>query len=53
MFDRVVWRDVYPGVDVAFYGRGDRLEYDLVMAPGADPSRIAGLILGSPEFQRR
>jgi hypothetical protein len=40
VFDRIVWRDVYPGVDVAFYGRGDHLEYDLVVAPRADLSRI-------------
>ncbi|WP_321475086.1 hypothetical protein [uncultured Paludibaculum sp.] len=40
VYDRITWRGVYRGVDVTFYGDGDRLEYDLVLAPGADPSRV-------------
>ena len=32
---RVVYREVYPGVDVAYYGNGRELEYDLIVAPGA------------------
>ncbi|HKF23255.1 MAG TPA: choice-of-anchor D domain-containing protein [Candidatus Angelobacter sp.] len=39
-FARVVYRGVYPGVDVVFYGEQGRLEYDYVLAPGADPSRL-------------
>lgn len=31
---------VYPGVDVVYYGNQGRLEYDFVVAPGADPARI-------------
>ncbi len=40
-FDRVVYREVYPGVDWIFYGNARRLEYDFVLEPGADPSAIA------------
>lgn len=40
VYDRITWRGVYRGVDVTFYGDGDRLEYDLVLAPGVDPSRV-------------
>ncbi len=33
---------VYPGVDVVYYGnRQNLLEFDFVIAPGADPGRIA------------
>ncbi len=32
--------DVYPGIDVVYYGRGEGLEYDFELAPGADPSPI-------------
>ena len=39
-FDRVVYRDVYPGVDLVYYGNRGQLEYDFVVAPGADASRI-------------
>jgi hypothetical protein len=31
---------LYPGIDLVLYGNGRTLEYDLVVAPGADPSRI-------------
>ncbi len=40
-FAKVVYHDVYPGIDVAYYGNAEQLEYDLVVAPGADPSTIA------------
>jgi len=33
---RVVYPEVFPGVDVAYYGRGRELEYDFIVAPGAD-----------------
>lgn len=36
--ERVVFREVYPGIDVAFHGNGRELEYDFIVAPGADPS---------------
>jgi uncharacterized protein (TIGR03437 family) len=39
-FSRIQCRDVYPGVDVEFYGNEGRLEYDLIVRPGADASRI-------------
>jgi hypothetical protein len=34
-------RDIYPGVDLVYYGTPRRLEYDFVVAPGADPDQIA------------
>ncbi|HVL69301.1 MAG TPA: SBBP repeat-containing protein [Vicinamibacterales bacterium] len=37
-YARVQYDDVYPGIDAVFYGNGRQLEYDLVIAPGADPS---------------
>ncbi len=40
-FATVVARDVYPGIDRIFHADGTGLEYDFVVAPGADPGRIA------------
>src|SRR5215472_6511426 len=40
-FARVNYRHVYPGVDLTYYGTGRQLEYDFVVAPGADPSQIS------------
>jgi len=39
-FSRVKVRDAYRGVDVVYYGNQDQLEYDFVVAPGADPNQI-------------
>lgn len=35
-FARVRYRDVWPGIDVVFHGEAGQLEYDFVVAPGAD-----------------
>src|SRR5260370_4663234 len=39
-FARVRSAGVYPGIDLIYYGNQSRLEYDFVVAPGADPSVI-------------
>jgi Beta-propeller repeat len=42
-YARVRYANVYPGVDLVYYGdpaKADQLEYDFVVQPGADPSRI-------------
>lgn len=39
-FGRVEYRDVYPGIDLMYYSRQGELEYDFVIAPGADPQAI-------------
>ncbi|MBA2702609.1 MAG: SBBP repeat-containing protein [Blastocatellia bacterium] len=39
-YSQVAYRGVYAGVDLVYYGTGQQLEYDLVVAPGADPSLI-------------
>jgi hypothetical protein len=39
-YSRVRARNVYPGVDLVYRTSQRRLEYDLVVGPGADPRRI-------------
>ncbi len=39
-YAKVKYEGVYPGVDLVYYGNQRRLEYDFVVAPGADPGRI-------------
>jgi hypothetical protein len=40
-YGKVKYKDVYPGVDLLYYGnQSGQLEYDFVLAPGADPSSI-------------
>ena len=50
-YARVEYRDVYPGIDLVFYGNQRRLEYDLIVSPGADPNRIALHIDGTSEMR--
>jgi uncharacterized repeat protein (TIGR01451 family) len=39
-FGKVKYESVYKGIDAVYYGRQGQLEYDFVVAPGADPGRI-------------
>ena len=39
-FGQVRYSAVYPGIDLVFHGEENRLEYDFVVAPGADPRTI-------------
>jgi hypothetical protein len=38
-YAQVAYRDVYPGIDLIYHGQ-QQLEYDFVVAPGADPRTI-------------
>jgi hypothetical protein len=40
MYGKVRTQSVYPGVDLVYYGHRGELEYDFVVAPGADASAI-------------
>src|SRR5690349_12644248 len=39
-YGKVRYAGVYPGIDVVFYGNQRELEYDFVLAPGANPRDI-------------
>jgi len=39
-YARVRYEDVYPGIDLVYRGNQRQLEYDFVIAAGADPRRI-------------
>ena len=39
-YAKVKYEQVYPGVDLVYYGNQGQLEYDFVVAPGADPNVI-------------
>lgn len=45
-FGRVRYPGVWPGIDVEFYGRDGALEYDVRVAPGADPQRAGVRVTG-------
>ena len=39
-YHKVEYKDVYPGVNLVYYGNQRQLEYDFVVSPGADPRAI-------------
>jgi hypothetical protein len=39
-FSRVRYKNLYPGIDIVYYGNQSQLEHDFIVAPGADPSKI-------------
>src|SRR2546426_1499681 len=39
-YAKVRYDDLYPGVDLVYYGNQRQLEYDFVVRPGAEPTRI-------------
>jgi hypothetical protein len=46
-YARVVYRNIYPHIDLSYYGRKGRLEYDWVLHPGANPSAIRLRVVGA------
>jgi hypothetical protein len=40
-FRKVVYRDLWPGIDLVYRGTVNRLKYEFVVQPGADPDLIA------------
>src|SRR5580700_9135249 len=51
LFSEVQVAKVYPGVDLLFHGDQRQLEYDFVVAPGADPRRIGFKIRGAKKIE--
>jgi hypothetical protein len=39
-YGKVHYKDVYPGIDLVYYGNHSQLEYDFEVAAGADPRQI-------------
>jgi hypothetical protein len=47
-FARVEYQNLYPGINLVFYGRGRQLEYDWVLRPAARLSSVRLRIQGAP-----
>jgi hypothetical protein len=50
-YGKVRYRNVYPGIDLVYYGSQRRLEHDFVVAPGADPTRIRFRLRGVSKLE--
>ena len=41
IFQAVLYKDIYPNIDIRYYSESGQLKYDLIVKPGGDPSKIA------------
>jgi hypothetical protein len=46
-YGQLAYHNVYDGIDVVYHGQPRQLEYDFVVAPGADPGAIALAFTGA------
>jgi hypothetical protein len=49
-YARVRYAGAYPGIDLLYYGKQGRLEYDFVVAPGADARQIRMRVAGTDKL---
>jgi hypothetical protein len=50
-FGEVKYEEIYPGIDLVYYGKDHRLEYDFIVQPDARPSDIRLALSGSEREQ--
>lgn len=46
-YKKVRYREIYPGVDVVYYGNQRQLEYDFIVAAGRDPGVVKFKLAGA------
>lgn len=51
-YAKVKYEEIYSGIDLVYYGNQRQLEYDFIVAPFADPHRIAFDIRGVKRIRR-
>jgi hypothetical protein len=51
-YEKVKYEGIYSGVDLVYYGNQCDLEYDFIVAPGADPRRVGFEINGAKRISR-
>ena len=50
-FAKVRYEEVWPGVDLVYYGNQKQLEYDFIVAPGANPESITLAFEGADKIE--
>ncbi len=50
-FEKVRYREIYPGVDLEYYGNEGRIEYDFIVVPSGNPARIALTLEGADKVE--
>jgi hypothetical protein len=51
-YAKVKYEGIYSGIDLVYYGNQRQLEYDFIVAPGANPRRIAFDVRGAMRIRK-
>jgi hypothetical protein len=49
-YAKVEYENLYPGIDLVYYGNQRQLEYDFIVRPGADPKKIVLELRGADKL---
>jgi gliding motility-associated-like protein len=50
LFQAVVYKNIYPNIDLRYYTENDQLKYDLIVHPGGNPDNILLKYTGADKF---
>src|SRR3989339_312873 len=50
-YSKVEIKQIYPGINMVYYGNNGQLEYDFVVAPGANPGLIKMIFKGAKNLE--
>ncbi len=50
-YTKIRYGQIYPGVDMVYYGNRRNLEYDFIVAPGANPAQIRVTFEGAEKIE--
>jgi hypothetical protein len=51
-YAKIKYENIYNGIDLVYYGNQRQLEYDFIVAPGANPRNIAFNITGTSQIRQ-
>ena len=49
-YQKILAKNIYPGIDLVYYGTNSRLEHDFIVAPGVDYHQIAFSLTGQHDL---
>jgi hypothetical protein len=40
IYEKIRYQEIYPGIDLVYYGKSRQMEHDFIVKPGSDPGKI-------------
>jgi hypothetical protein len=53
IYNALIYKNVYPNIDIRYYSENSNLKYDIIVHPGGDPSKIALKYTGADKLSIR